>query len=192
MPRAGYAVILVGLLLAPTFGFSAIQAHRTGFFGLTARGADHAASRAVILVDPEKVLRGGADALLVERVFRPLHDSWSAKAWTHGAIEPGSPEVHFPLARDTTLIAAGAPTLEQVLVEYMRETDHPVTPYTVAALASHLVPLSLRSDPAPILKSVLAVVWDYVRLPFMWNYYGEARFQIYLWPVIWLFLLITL
>lgn len=183
--RAFGGMSLIALLVGPTLLFSAVQEARTGFFGLSARGADHAAARFVILADPDKVLASGASPQLVEEIFRPIHKWWSPLAGRQGVMAPGSPEYYFPFTRDRALLAAGAPTLEGVVAQHLASTNQVVTHYTVAQFSASLVRTAFLADPVPILKSIAVISWDYMRIPFLWNYYGESRFQIYLWPLLW-------
>lgn len=177
----GLALLLAG----PTYLFCTVQEIRTGFFGLSARGADHVAARFIILANPDKVLATGVAPDLVEEIFRPIYTWWNPLAWRRGNVAPGSPDHFFPLTRDRNLMAAGAPSMEGVVRNYLERRGEVVTPYTVAQMSAKLAPMALRADPVPILGSIGLITWDYLRLPFLWNYWGEARFQIYLWPVLW-------
>jgi hypothetical protein len=181
---------LVALLVGPTLIFCAVQKHRTGFFGLTARGADQVAARFVTLADPDKVLASGVAPDLVEKVFRPIYRAWNPLAGQHGILAPGSPEHFYPVTRGRQWLEAGAPALEQVVAAYLREKGQPENAYTVAALSASLVPMAFKADPQPILVSIALITWDFARLPFVWNYWHEAYAWIYIWPLLWIGLLI--
>jgi hypothetical protein len=187
--RALRAVGMIALLIGPTYLFCAVQQYRTGFFGLSARGADHVAARFVTLADPERVIASGVDPDLVERVFRPIYKWWNPQAGLRGWVAPGAPDHYFPLTRDRRLINAGAPTLESAVRTYLEHKGRVVTPYTVAAFSAELPALALKADPSPILASIALITWDYMRLPFIRNYWGEAYPQIYVWPILWIGLL---
>jgi len=184
--RTFRAAGMMALLVGPTYLFCAAQQYRTGFFGLSARGADHVAARFVTLADPERVIASGVDRDLVERIFRPVYMWWNPTAWQRGVAAAGAPDHYFPLTRDKKLTDAGAPTLEGLVREYLEHKQRAVTPYTVAAFSAGLAPLALKADPNPILASIVLITWDYMSLPLMWNYWGEAHAQIYLWPLLWI------
>jgi hypothetical protein len=190
--RLPAALGLVVLLVGPTFVFCAAQQYRTGFFGLTARGPDQVASRFVILADPDKVLASGVAPDLVEKIFRPIHRAWIPLAGQHGILAPGSPEHYYPVTRGRQWLEAGAPALEQVVARYLRENGRPETPYSIAAFSNSLVPMAFRADPQPILVSIALISWDFARLPFIFNYWHEARAWIYIWPLLWIAALATI
>src|SRR5262249_24564550 len=131
-PRNLWAVSLIIVLIAPTYLFCSAQYYRSGFFGLSARGADHVAARFITLADPDRVLATGVEPGLVESVFRPIYTWWNPTAWRRGVVAKGAPDHYFPLTRDSELIAAGAPTLEASVISYMKQKSMTVTPYTVA------------------------------------------------------------
>ena len=188
--RLSVAIGLVALLIGPTFIFCAAQQYRTGFFGLTARGPDQVASRFIILADPDKVLASGVAPDLVEKIFRPIYRWWNPLAGQRGILQPGSPEHFYPVTRGRQWLEAGAPVLEQVVAGYLRANGRPVTEYTVAAFSNSLAPMAFRADPGPILVSMALIAWDFARLPFVFNYWHESRAWIYIWPLLWIGLLV--
>jgi hypothetical protein len=46
--------------------------------------------------------------------------------------------------------------------------------------------MALFADPLPIIRSILLITWDYVRLPFTENWWGEGSWRNWPLPLFWL------
>lgn len=182
---------IAGLLIAPSFIFAQALYWNTGFFGLSERGTNHVAARFITVADPDKVAAVGAPPDIVNEIIRPVHEEWHHLAGRRGMIREGSSAVFYPVTRLRSELERGKTPLAARTNLYLQKRQRPHDHYAVAALEAELARYALAGDPKPVLQSILNIAWDYARLPWTEkNFWGEAEKRVYLWPAIWLWLIV--
>jgi hypothetical protein len=162
-------VIAAAGLLVPLFGIVAGYGYwygsQTGFYGVSERGPAHAASRFLTLADPDRLLAGGMDPVVVENIARPLFENHRSGAGRTDIIIPAG-SAYFPTPRGEYLDLAA---------HHLRALKGPnIDEREPAILAMTLSRQALLSDPAPIVWSVARITWDYIKNPLTTNVYGEG------------------
>jgi hypothetical protein len=162
------AIAAAGLLV-PLFGIVAGYGYwygsHTGFYGVSERGPAHAASRFLTLADPDRLLAGGMDPVVVENIARPLFENHRSAAGRTDIITPAG-SAYFPTPRGEYLDLA---------THHLRALKGPdIDEREPAILAMTLSRQALLSDPAPIVWSIARITWDYIKNPLTTNVYGEG------------------
>jgi hypothetical protein len=182
------ALLFIAVIVGPQLTVQQYNYWKWGLYGSTVRGGHmYLAGRFLALADPEKVRESGVSNEIVDKIFLPYYNAWNPFAGYRGWHIEGSPRIYFPWSRDRDLIAAGNPEVGVLIQNYLQAKGRPADLYAISTFSQKLARIALWADPVPIIRSVLLIMWDYVRFPFYWGegYLKRNRAL----PVIWFFLI---